>query len=157
MLQKYSSWIFTGIREADNMWHLGVLCTPEMVAPGGQTEPHLPGYANYAAFSGVLGAIKRQWVRKLLGTHFTGNAAVETAWKWVTTVPVSSSCCRVQCPESEDAQVLTSSPSSEWVDNWSCWMISASSSVGPLPTRIPPKLCVPWHMQKRKSKVLFGF
>lgn len=57
------------------MWHLGVLCTPEMVALRGQIEPHLPGYTN-AAFSGVLGVTKRQSVRKLLGKHFTGNVAV---------------------------------------------------------------------------------
>lgn len=57
------------------MWHLGVLCTPEMVALRGQIEPHLTGYTN-AAFSGVLGVTKRQSVRKLLGKHFTGNVAV---------------------------------------------------------------------------------
>lgn len=62
--------------EAGNVWHLGVLCTPEIVALWGQTEPHLPGHTNYAAFSGVLGVTKRKSVSELLGKPSTGNVAV---------------------------------------------------------------------------------
>lgn len=38
---------------------------------------------------------------------------------------------------------LTSSPSSECWESWSCSMMPASSSVGPFPTRTPPNFCVP--------------
>lgn len=46
---------------------------------------------------------------------------------------------------------LTSGSSSKFWESWSCWMISASSSVGPLPTRIPPKFCVPCGKSHTRS------